>query len=94
MTIIRSSEVPYLNGDAIEKYNNVIIISVEGLMLKMNSLMLCAMSHLLKMVLLDFDDFHGDYTITTEFSMEELKHLKDYCNKGSSDAMTESIMNS
>ena len=94
MTIIKSSEFPYLNEDIIEKYNNVIIISAEGLMMKMNALMLSAMSHSLKMALLEFDDFHGDHMITTEFSLEELKQLKNYCNKGMSDAMTESIMNS
>ena len=94
MTIIRSSEVPYLNEEIIEKYNNVIIISVEGLMMKMNSLMLSAMSHLLKMALLEFDDFQSDFTITTEFSLEELKQVKNYCTNGSCDAMTETIINS
>ena len=94
MTIIKSLKVPYLNEDIIEKYNNVIIISVEGLMMKMNALMLCAMSHLLKMALLEIDDFYSDYVITTEFTTEELKQVKDYCTKGLSGAMTESIMTS
>ena len=94
MTIIRRTEVPYLNEDIVEKYNNVIIISAEGLMMKMNALMLCAMSHSLKMALLECDDFHSDHTITTEFSLEELKQVKDYCTKGSSNVMSESIMNS
>ena len=94
MTIIKSAEIPYLNEDVIEKYSNVIVKSVEGLMMKMNALMLCAMSPTLKIALLEFDDFYGDYMITTEFSLEELKQVKDYCMKGSYDAMTESIMNS
>ena len=94
MTIIKNSEVPYLNEDVIEKYNNVIIISAEGLMLKMNAFMLCAMSHSLKLALLEFDDFQSDFMITTEFSLEELKQVKNYCTKGLSNAMTESIMNS
>ena len=94
MTIIKSAEIPYLNEDVIEKYNNVIIKSAEGLMMKINALMLCSMSRSLKMALLEFDDFHDDHMITTEFSLEELKQVKEYCTKGSSDAMTESIMNS
>ena len=94
MTIIKSADIPYLNEDAIEKYSNVIVKSVEGLMMKMNALMLCAMSHSLKMALSEFDDFYDDHMITTEFSLEELKQVKEYCTKGSSDAMTESIMNS
>ena len=61
-------------------------------MMKMNALMLCAMSHLLKMALLEIDDFYSDYVITTEFTTEELKQVKDYCTKGLSCAMTESIM--
>ena len=92
MTIIKRIEVPYLNEDVIEKYKNVIVISAEGTMIKMNSLILCAMSHSLKMALLDFDDFDGDYTIITEFSLEELKQMKEYCTKGTCDAMTELIM--
>ena len=93
MTIIKRIEVPYLNEDIIEKYKNVIIISAEGTMIKMNSLILCAMSHSLKMALLEFDDFNGsDNTIITEFSLEELKQIKEYCTKGSCKAMTESIM--
>ena len=94
MTIIKTSEIPYLNEDVIEKYKNVIIISTEGMMIKMNSLIMCAMSHSLKMALLEFSDFDGDHTFITEFSLAELKQVKDYCTKGSCDAMTESIMNS
>ena len=94
MTIIKTAEIPYLNEDVIEKYKNVIIISTEGMMIKMNSLILCAMSHPLKMALLEFDDFDSDPTIITEFSLEELKQVKDYCTKGSCDAMTAEIMNS
>ena len=92
MTIIKRTEVPYLNEDVIEKYKNVIIISAEGTMIKMNSLILSAMSHSLKMALLDFDDFDGDHTIITEFSLEELKQVKEYCTKGSCNAMTELLM--
>ena len=93
MTIIKRIEVPYLNEDIIEKYKNVIIISAEGTMIKMNSLILCAMSHSLKMALLELDDFNGgDITIISEFSLEELKQIKEYCTKGSCKAMTESIM--
>ena len=94
MTIIKSAQISYLNEDIIEKYSNVIVKSVEGYIMKMNALMLCAMSSCLKMALLEFDDFHGDHMITTEFSLEELKQVKDYCTKGSSNAMTESIMKS
>ena len=94
MTIIKSAEIPYLSEDIIEKYSNVIVKSVDGLMMKMNALMLCTISPSLKNALLEFDDFHGDHIITTEFSLEELKQVKYYYTKGSSAAMTESIMKS
>ena len=94
MTIIKTANIPYLNEDVIEKYKNVIIISTEGMMIKMNSLILCAMSQSLKLALLEFDDFDGDHTIITEFSLAELKQVKDYCTKGTCEAMSELIMNS
>ena len=94
MTIIKTANIPYLNEDVIEKYKNVIIISTEGMMIKMNSLILCAMSQSLKLALLEFDDFDGDHTIITEFSLAELKQVKDYCTKGTCEAMSKLIMNS
>ena len=89
MTIIKCTEIPYLNEEVLEKYKNVIIVSSEGLIMKMNSLILCALSHVLKMAFYEDDD---DHIIITEFSLEELKQVKEFCIRGSCKAMSESIL--
>ena len=89
MTIIKCTEIPYLNEEVLEKYKNVIIVSSEGLIMKMNSLILCALSHVLKMAFYEDDD---DHIIITEFSLEELKQVKEFCIRGSCNAMSESIL--
>ena len=89
MTIIKCTEIPYLNEEVLEKYKNVIIVSSEGLIMKMNSLILCALSQALKMAFHEDDD---DHTIVTEFSLEELKQVKEFCMRGSCNAMSESIL--
>ena len=91
MTIIKRTEIPYLNEDVIEKYKNVIVVSTEGMIIKMNLLILCAMSDLLKMA---FHEDNDEHTIVTEFSLEELKQVKDFCLRGSCDAMSKSILES
>ena len=75
MTIIKRTDIPYLNEEVLEKYKNVIIVSSEGLFMKMNSLILCALSHALKAAFNEDDD---DHTIITEFSLEELKQVKGF----------------
>ena len=75
MTIIQRTGIPYLNEKVLEKYENVIVVSVEGLITKMNLLILCAMSDSLKMA---FDENDSDHTIITEFSQEELQQVKKY----------------
>ena len=89
MTIIKCTEIPYLNEEVLEKYKNVIIVSSEGLFMKMNSLILCALSHALKMAFHEDDE---DHTIITEFSLEELKQVKEFCMRGTFDAMSEPIL--
>ena len=91
MTIIKRTEIPYLNEDVIEKYKNVTVVSSEGMIIKMNLLILCTMSDSLKMAFLEDND---DHTIITEFSLEELKQVKDFCLRGSCDAMSKSILES
>ena len=90
MTIlIKCTEIPYLSEEIIEKFQNVTIISAEGMKIKMNSLILCAMSDLLRMAFHEGDE---DHTIITEFSLEELNKVRNFCTRGSSDAMSESIL--
>ena len=55
----------------------------------MNSLMLCALSHTLKIA---FDEDDEDHTIITEFSLEELKQVKEFCMRGTCNAMSEHIL--
>ena len=75
MTIIQRTGIPYLNEKVLEKYENVIVVSGEGLITKMNLLILCAMSDSLKMA---FDENESDHTIITEFSQEEVQQVKKY----------------
>ena len=49
MTIIKCVEIPYLKEEVLEKYKNAIVVSAEGMIIRMNSLMLCAISQSIKM---------------------------------------------
>ena len=89
MTIIKCAEIPYLNEEVIEKYKDVTIVSADGPIIKMNSLILVAMSHSIKMALNEDDDEH---IIITEFSLEEIKKVKSFCMRGSCNGITESIL--
>ena len=75
MTIIQRTGIPYLTEKVLEEYENVTAFSTEGLIIKMNLWILCAMSDSLKMA---FDENDNDYTIITEFSQEELQQVKKY----------------
>ena len=89
MTIIKCTKIPYLNEEVIEKYKNVTVVGTEGMIIKMNLLILCAMSDSLKMALHEDDE---DHTIITEFSLEELRQVKYFCMRGSCDAGAKSIL--
>ena len=91
MVIIKNDTIPYLDERILNQnsYNNVTLLSVEGPQLKMNSLILCALSHTLKMAFHEDDDYH---TIITEFSLEELKQVKEFCMRGSCNSMSQSIL--
>ena len=93
MTIIKiaEKEIPYLKEDILEKYKNAIVVSAEGMMIKMNSLMLCAISQSIKMAL---SEDYDDYTIITEFSLDELKQLKAYYTGGVCEKISESMIKS
>ena len=91
MTIIKITDIPYLTEEVIEKYKNAIVVSAEGMIIKMNSLMLCAISRSIKMALNDDCD---DYVIITEFTLEELKQLKAYYIGGVSEKISESMIKS
>ena len=89
MTIIKSTEIPYLKKEVLELYNNVTVIGADGGRIKMNSLILCAVSQFLKNA---FHEDNEEHTIVTEFSFEELKQMKEYCIRGSCNVMAESIL--
>ena len=89
MVIIKNNTIPYLNEKILNSYNNVTLLSTEGPQIKMNSLMLCALSDTLKMAFHEDDE---DHTITTEFSLEELKQVKEFCMRGTCSAMSEPIL--
>ena len=89
MTIIKCVEIPYLKEDILEKYKNAIVVSAEGMIIRMNSLMLCAISQTIKMALNEDCD---DYMIITEFSLEELKQLKAYYIRGVCETISESMI--
>ena len=89
MTIIKSSEISYLNEAVIEKYRNVKVVSAERMSIRINLLILCAMSPSLKM---EFDEDDIDHTIITEFSLEEIKQVKEFCFHGSCNAMSASVL--
>ena len=79
MPIIKSEVIPYLNEEILEQYTNVVVVSLEGLIIKMNPLLLCAMSPSLRKAMNQNDD---DLTIITEFTLEELKQVKDFSMTG------------
>lgn len=89
MVVIKNNSIPYLDEKILNSYNNVTLLSTEGPQIKMNSLMLCALSHTLKMAFHEDDD---DHTIITEFSLEELKQVKEFCMRGSCNATSEPIL--
>ena len=91
MTIIKCAEIPYLKEEVLEKYKNAIVVSAEGMIIKMNSLMLCAISQSIKMAL---NEDYDDHTIITEFSLEELKQLKAYYIRGVCETISESMIKS
>ena len=77
---IKNETIPYLDEESIEAFENVKLISTEGFNVKMNCLLLSAMSNSLKMA---FNECENDHTIVTEFSFEELKQVKKICMTGS-----------
>ena len=89
MPILKSEEIPYLNEEVLEQYTNVAVVSIEGLIVKMNPLLLCAMSPSLRKAMNQNDD---DLTIVTEFTLEELKQVKDFCMTGTCEHTSQSIL--
>ena len=89
MVHIKNATIPFLDKESIQAFENVKLISTEGFNIKMNCLLLCAMSNSLKMA---FDEFENDHTIVTEFSFEELKQIRQICMTGSCDAISQSLL--
>ena len=91
MVMIKNNTIPYLDERILNSYNNVTLLSTEDsqIKFKMNSLVLCALSHTLKMIFHKDDE---DHTIITEFSLDELKQVKEFCMRGSCNAMSEPIL--
>ena len=89
MTVIKSAEIPYLNEEVLEQYTNVAVVSIEGLIVRMNPLLICAMSPSLRKAMNENDD---DLTIVTEFTFEELKQVKYFCMTGTCDSAHSNII--
>ena len=89
---IKNDSVPYLDQKNIAAFENVTLISIEGLTIKINSLLLGAMSHSLEVAFREVDYY--EYTITTEFYLEELIQIKQFCITGTCNAMSQSLLQS
>ena len=89
---IKNDTIPYLDVKIIKSFENVTLISSEGLTIKMNSLLLGAMSHSLKMAF--HEAYDDEYTISTEFCLQELVQIKQFFMTGSCDAMNKSLLKS
>ena len=88
---IKNDTIPYLNQKIISTFENVTLISKEGFTIKINSLLLGAMSHSLKVAF--FEAVDGDeYLIITEFGRQELIQMKQFCMTGSCNVMTQSLL--
>ena len=89
---IKNDRVPYLDPKNIAAFENATLISTEGLTIKINSLLLGAMSLSLEVAFFEVDD--DEYTITTEFGLEELIQIKQFCITGTCNAMSQSLLQS
>ena len=89
---IKNDTIPYLDEKNIKAFEDVTLISSEGLTIKINSLLLGAMSHSLKMAFHEADI--DEYAITTEFILEELIQIKQFFMTGSCNAMSQSLLRS
>ena len=87
---IKNETIPYLEEKNVKKFENVTLISIEGFTIKMNSLLLIAMSNSLKSAFNQEDT--SEYTIITEFDLEELKQVKKLTMTGTSNFMSQSIL--
>ena len=87
---IKNDRVPYLDPKNIAAFENATLISTEGLPIKINSLLLGAMSLSLEVAFFEVDD--DEYTITTEFGLEELIQIKQFCITGTCNAMSQSLL--
>ena len=87
---IKNETIPYLEEKNVKKFENVTLISIEGFTIKMNSLLLMAMSNSLKSAFNQEDT--SEYTIITEFDLEELKQVKKLTMTGTSNFMSQSIL--
>ena len=87
---IKNDIVPYLDQKIIAAFENVTLISTDGLTIKINSLLLGAMSHSLKVAFFEAED--DEYTITAEFCLEELIQIKQFCITGTCNAMSQSLL--
>ena len=89
MVHIKNATIPFLDKESIQAFENVKLISTEGFNIKMNCLLLCAMSNSLKMA---FDEFENNHTIVTEFSFEELKQIRRLSMTGSCNTISQSLL--
>ena len=89
MVVIKNNTIPYLDENVLNSFNNVTMKSIEGSQIKMNSLILCAMSHSMAISL---HEDESEHTIITEHSVEELKQVKEFCMTGVCDSVNQYIL--
>ena len=79
-----SEKLPYLDEKSVEEYTDLIIKAMDGTEVKINLLLLASWSALLKKILRDIwnDDQNNNLIIVTNYTITELKSLKNFITDG------------
>ena len=79
-----SEKLPYLDEKSVEEYTDLIIKAMDGTEVKINLLLLASWSALLKKILRDIwnDDQNNNMIIVTNYTITELKSLKNFITDG------------
>ena len=83
---IKNDTIPYLNQKIISTFENVTLISKEGFTIKINSLLLGAMSHSLKVAFFEAVE-DDEYMNITKFGRQQLIQMKYFYMTGSCNVM-------
>ena len=79
-----SEKLPYLDEKSVEDYTDLAIIGMDGTEVEINLLLLASWSTLLKKILRDIwnDEQNNKLVIVTNYSLTELKSLKNFITDG------------